>query len=99
MTATKGRKAMIAAIGADGTRLVVWGLGATEDEAEADARTNEADGVALAYIAVSDAEAVRVGAGTVGLKDLGIDVRRDGITGWSRAVDVRRGLPRPESGA
>jgi hypothetical protein len=65
-----------AAIGSDGTRPVVWGLGATENEAIADARgelakcePHERD-EDLRVVPVSDDRAARIDAGDVDASDL-----------------------------
>lgn len=65
-----------AAIGTDGTREVVWGLGATEEDAEAEAREQardaECDPELLRTVAVTDEQAERIRAGVVGADDLGL---------------------------
>lgn len=73
-----------AVVGTDGTRAVVWGLGATEDDASQDAsrhlddqdpqRTN------LLTIAVTSERAALIEAGDVDAEDL---VEADG-RGWIR---------------
>ena len=62
---------MFAAVGNDGTRPVVWGLGSTEEEALADARRElgELEGEAdheLDCHAISEEQAATVRAGHVG---------------------------------
>lgn len=60
-----------AAVGTDGTRLVVWGLGATEDEAMRDARWQEdvpklrCGALALETHQITDEQARHVLAGTI----------------------------------
>jgi hypothetical protein len=62
-----------AAIGTDGTRPVVWGLGATEDEAEEDARAqDDAGDVKLITVEVTAEQAARIEAGEVSVATLGI---------------------------
>jgi len=67
---------MIAAIGTDGTRDVVWGLGETEEAARADASTWLAGAcgapVELRFAAVSSETAARVEMGVVGVAELGL---------------------------
>lgn len=67
---------MIVAIGTDGTRPVVWGLGETRDEARTDAlQTEETWGSGgRAYIGVPDHVAARVLEGQVDCNALGITV-------------------------
>jgi hypothetical protein len=63
---------MYAAIGTDGTRYVVWGLGKTEDDAEHDAASQDTEEpVEIVAIAPVDAErAARIEAGDVAADDL-----------------------------
>lgn len=64
-----------AAVGTDGTRLVVWGLGTTEDEAEADACEQEgSNGVELTTVQITAEQAELVRAGVVSVDELGIPV-------------------------
>lgn len=63
-----------AAIGTDGTRYVVWGLGASEETAEADARA-EADAAACdpelrCTVAIGAERVARIQAGDVSADDL-----------------------------
>ena len=61
----------IAAVGNDGVRPVVWGLGATEDEAEADAREHLSEFPgwqqhdALTYHPITEAQAQAIRDGDV----------------------------------
>ena len=61
-----------AALASDGTRQVVWGVGATEEAAEADGRRwlaecqdGEHVGEELEIVAISEAQAARIAAGEV----------------------------------
>lgn len=59
---------MIAAVGTDGRRPVVWGMGATEEEALVDARTHLEAGDCESYLechAITEAQAEVVRAGDV----------------------------------
>lgn len=76
---------MIAAIGDGGFFAVVWGLGETEDLAEADAKewaegsSTSWDSGGSAYVEVPTEIAERIMAGEVDCRTLGIHVRvRDG---------------------
>jgi hypothetical protein len=67
---------MYAAIGTDGTREVVWGLGGSASDAEREAREEAAgsdcDADLLRTVEVSDEVAQRIRAGTVATSELGI---------------------------
>lgn len=69
---------MIAAIGADGTREVVWGLGSTEADAEADARewlaeaTGEPVDASLRYCEVDADQAHAIMNGVIDVATLGL---------------------------
>lgn len=67
---------MFAAIGTDGTREVVWGLGATVEEAEQDAREGasnaDCDPDLVRTVPVSADVAERIRAGGVVAAELGI---------------------------
>lgn len=67
-----------AAIGTDGTRAVVWGLGATEEAAEADAAEQEGAPSDLVLVSVSTGRASAIEAGNVDAEDL---VEADGRGG------------------
>lgn len=72
---------MIAAIGSDGTRPVVWGLGETRAEAVSDAYTTEETwaGDGAAYVEIDERTAARVLEGQIDCDALGIAVTaRDG---------------------
>jgi hypothetical protein len=72
---------VIAAIGNDGRGAVVWGLGATEAEALADAHSNGADwqwdAHGSATVVVSQLTATLIDQGEVDCEALGIDVHCD----------------------
>lgn len=62
---------MIAAIGTDGVRPVVWGLGATADEAIADAGDQEDVGEqTFVTVEVDAARVARIACGDVDASDL-----------------------------
>lgn len=65
-----------AAIGSDGTREVVWGLGDTAEAAESEAcqagRDSGCDPELVRTVEVTPAQAARIQAGEVGARDLGI---------------------------
>lgn len=67
----------IAAIGSDGTRLVVWGLGATEDAAEQDAAKWLADeqpgATPLCYAKIDTLTLARIATGEVSAESLGLE--------------------------
>lgn len=80
----------IAALGSDGRRLVVWGLGATEDAAEQDAAKWLADekpgATPLVYVEIDGATLARIKAGEVCAESLGLltretlsDAKRAGV--------------------
>lgn len=71
--------ATYAAIGTDGMREVVWGLGSTEAAAEADAREQEDPPEDLRTLPITAAAADAVRAGTVGLDGRGGLTVRDGV--------------------
>jgi|GEM_PF-4270353 len=59
------RPTMTAAVGSDGTRLVVWGLGETEAEALADAARQEHGGEEMTCHEVTEAHAAIVHGGNI----------------------------------
>ena len=71
-------KTHYAAIGTDGTRPVVWGLGYSEAAARADAadwlggdgRYDTSDGVAMTVVAVTDEQASAIDAGVIDWESL-----------------------------
>jgi hypothetical protein len=71
-----------AAVGTDGIRPVVWGLGATREDAEEDAIENLAqsgDRSPLVYVSIDDRTAERVEGGWVDADGLGIELSRSKI--------------------
>lgn len=76
---------MIAAIGTDGTRPVVWGVGETPDAAMADAEAQDADWDSGGWdtCEILAWTAGRIRAGTVDCGDLGIRVTMRGGDIWS----------------
>lgn len=67
----------VAAIGDDGRRYVVWGMGNDEDEAKADARhwlseagVHDVDREHLTYVVVTAERVARIEAGNIEAKDL-----------------------------
>lgn len=68
---------MYAMIGNDGTRPVVWGIGANGAEAEANARlwigeAAAAELAAMTTVTITDEQADKVRVGVVGCAELGI---------------------------
>jgi hypothetical protein len=64
-----------AAVGTDGTRPVVWGVGKTGNDARADAESQlvECDGESpLVTVEISDEQLSRIKAGVVDAPELGI---------------------------
>ncbi len=74
---------MFAAIGSDGTRLVVWGLGRTEKAAEkdaiAEARDSDVDPELTHVVSITAAQAKRIRAGEVSVDTLGIALAGRGV--------------------
>lgn len=69
---------MIAAIGTDGVRFVVWGLGETVDEATADAleaANEEVDPELCGHVRLTAEQVEDVRNGCVGVIDLGVHFR------------------------
>jgi hypothetical protein len=64
---------MYAAIGTDGKRPVVWGLGRDSDAALDDALANGYDGDMITVV-IDDATAKRVESGEVSCESLGIEL-------------------------
>jgi hypothetical protein len=69
---------MIAAIGTDGIRLIVWGIGANEDEALEDAwfwlDQQGLGGITLDMYELTDDQLASVSRGRIDAIELGIDV-------------------------
>ena len=74
---TNNNSTMIAVVGTDGVRPVVWGLGADIEAALADADEASND-AGLCPVAVTSDVAQRIRAGVIDCKTLGIEVKASG---------------------
>jgi hypothetical protein len=66
--------ANVAAIGTDGLRPVVWGLGEDWEEAQADAQGYSDRLLRLVYVEVEEEQRARICAGEVDCASLGIEL-------------------------
>ena len=78
---------MIAAIGSDGTRPVVWGVGRTERSARRDAESGGGD--ARCCVEVDRATVARIRRGEIHCAALGILVTISRNGEWTASVEVR----------
>lgn len=85
---------MFAAIGSDGTRLVVWGLGRTEKTAEKEAldyaRSSDVDPELQCVVSVTASQLKRIRSGEVSVDSLGIALAGRGVVRRAVAGEGRR---------
>lgn len=83
-TSAPKTKKMYAAIGDDGSRPVVWGLGATEEKATADARNELRESGVRSdlthVVAVTPKQATQIRQGVVSVEALGLTYGGRGVT-------------------
>lgn len=80
----------VALYGSDGSRNVVWGVGETDEEAEADAARQDDVPADLTTAEITPAALARVAAGAVGL-DGNLDLRRELGIRWVIDIHVEVG--------
>jgi len=73
-----------AAIGTDGTRLVVWGLGSSERDALSDAHQQEEAPEELEVCVCTDAAAEEIKAGGTQLEDASSDLEVRARQSWEK---------------
>jgi hypothetical protein len=81
-TETQTTTNQYAAVGTDGVRDVVWGVGPNADAAEADALTQEGVPADLRYLPITSAAVEAVNGGAVGIDG------RGGLTERGGAIDI-----------
>lgn len=81
----------VALYGSDGSRNVVWGVGETDEEAEADAARQDDVPADLTTAEITPAALAKVAAGAVGLDDGDLDLRREVGIGWVIDIHVEAG--------